>query len=72
MQVSLFSLVPHMKYSRGLFHLPSSLQWICSIVNLRFTFVLTQPLLMLVGPHSVPVLAAAEVREEAEPAKEGN
>lgn len=71
MQVSLSSLVPYMKYNRDLLHLPSSWQWICSIVSLRLTFVLTVTLTLVV-PHSVPARAAAEVREEAEPAKEGN
>ena len=40
MQVTLSFLVPHMKYCRDFFHLPSSTQWICSTVNLRLTFVL--------------------------------
>lgn len=59
-----------MKYSRGFFHWPSSLQWICSIVNLRLTFVWTVTLILVV-PHSAPFLVALS-REEAEPEKERN
>lgn len=71
MQAILPFLIPHMKYNRGLFHLPSSLQWVFSIGNLKSTFVLTQTPFQVV-PELASVLAAAEVREEQESAKEGN
>lgn len=53
-------------------HLPSSLQQIWSIVKVRSPFCFDITSLILVVPHSAPILAAAEVRIKAEPAKEGN
>lgn len=53
-------------------HLPSSLQQIWSIVKVRSPFCFDIISLILVVPHSVPILAASEVRIKVEPAKEGN